>query len=315
MPVFIFLLLAIRLFAGSDRAGATQAEAHARQSYTLSQEGRLTEAESEMREAIRLAPREPLYHSALAGLLAKAGRLSDAGAELEKALDLKPATAVQAQLADRLKEVDLNLGAQFGHTGNARQGLLVATSAARRFPNDARVLQMLGYFQARLEQHKEAVRSYSQAQRLDPSSPEINLGLATSQFSAGEEDDSIRTLEAGIARFPRDALHYQALGVVLSELSERGRDTKNRARTMFEKALELDSALEESNYQLGRIELDANEVDSAERHLLAAVKSAPNDSRVHFVVGRLYRKQGKAAEADREMKAFLAAKRTERSKH
>jgi Flp pilus assembly protein TadD len=304
----LLLLMFLPVFPAAGQPNARDAESHARQSYTLAQKQQLPEAEAEMREAIRLEPRNALYHSGLAGLLVQAGNLTDARTELQKGLALKPAPAVEAQLANRLKEVELKLGAQLGRTGHDREGFQLAASAAQRFPNDARVLQMLGYFQSRLGQHADAVRSYAQAQRLDSSSPEINLGLAASQYSAGQEDDSLRTLEAGIVRFPQDAMHYQALGVVLLELFEKGRDTKEQARKMFEKALDLDSALSESNYQLGRIELDAGEINAAQRHLLTAEKAAPNDSRVHFVLARLYRKQGNSAGAEREMKAFRAAK-------
>jgi Flp pilus assembly protein TadD len=76
--VLLPLLFLPLLFAAAERADTSQAETHARQSYALSQQGRLPEAEQEMREAIRLAPRNPLYHSALGGLLAKDEKLSEA---------------------------------------------------------------------------------------------------------------------------------------------------------------------------------------------------------------------------------------------
>lgn len=311
MLLAILPLLLFIAFAAGEPAETSQAETHAHQSYTLAREGRLPEAESEMREAIRIAPQNPLYHSALAGLFSKGGKLNDAKSEFEKALDLNPVQAVRVQLLERLKEVDLKFGAQLGQAGRYRDGMRLASSAAVRFPDDAQVFQMLGYFQTKLQLNKDAVRSYSRAVELDPSSPEASVGLATSQFSAGLENDSVRTLEAGIARFPDDATHYQALGVILLQLSEHGRNTKGRARTMFEKALRLNGALAESNYQLGRIELDSNEMDSAEAHLLAAERTAPLDSRVHFVLARLYRKRGNADESEREMKAFLTAKSKE----
>ena len=140
--VYSFLLLFLPLlFAAAERADTSQAETHARQSYALSQQGRLPEAEQEMREAIRLAPRNPLYHSALGGLLAKDEKLSEAKEELEKALALKPAPAVRTQLSERLKEVDLNFGAQLGRTGHDREGMNLAAGAAWcAFP------KMLGYF-------------------------------------------------------------------------------------------------------------------------------------------------------------------------
>jgi len=53
---------------------------------------------------------------------------------------------------------------------------------------------------------------------------------------------------------------------------------------------------------------DTRRIRSAEDHLLAAERSAPNDRRIHFALARMYRMQGKADVADQEMKAFLSAK-------
>ena len=214
---------------------------------------------------------------------------------------------VVAQLPEAQLQ-DLNLGAQLAKAGRYREGMGVATSAAQRFPNDARVFQMLGYFQTKLQLNRDAVRSYSRALQLDPASPEASVGLGTAQFSAGLEDEAIRTLENGLVKFPEDATHYQALGVVLLRVSEGGRDTKARAQSMFEKALRIDNTLPEAHYELGAIALQANDIRSAEDHLLLAERGAPNDSRIHFALARLYRMQGKREAADQEMKAFLSAK-------
>jgi Flp pilus assembly protein TadD len=291
---------------------APEAETHARQSYSLAQQGQLPESEKEIQEAIRLAPQNPLYHSALAGLFLKEGKLKGAKDELEKALQQNPSAAVRAQIAERLKQVDLNLGAQLAQQGHYRDGMQMAASAAEKFPDDARVLQMLGYFQTRLQLNRDAVNSYSRALALDPASSEASAGLGTAQFAAGLEDESVRTLEAGLVRFPEDATHYQALGVVLLRMSEEGRDTRARVQSLFQKALRIDNTLPEAHYELGTIALAENDIGLAKDHLLASERSAPNDSRVHFALARLYRMQGEAQASDREMKAFLAAKSDER---
>jgi tetratricopeptide (TPR) repeat protein len=80
---FALFLLALGLASPED----PEAMAHARKTYELSRQGKTAEAEQEIRESIRLAPENPLYHSALAGLVQKAGNLEEAKAEFEKALD------------------------------------------------------------------------------------------------------------------------------------------------------------------------------------------------------------------------------------
>ncbi len=123
---------ALALFGAGVIVWAQDMEAlsHARQSYQLAQQGKTAEAEQEIREALRLEPANPLYHSALAGLLQKCDRVEESKAELEKAIDLKPSDAVREQLAGRLEQVDLELGARLA---KGRDGitpdLRVATDA------------------------------------------------------------------------------------------------------------------------------------------------------------------------------------------
>lgn len=306
-------LLFFPAFASTQLADEQQAQQHARQSYSLVREGHLPESEAEMREAIRLSPANPLYHSALAGLFAQEGQLSEAKREFEEALRLNPPKQVSTRLLERLKQVDLALGAQLARSGRYRDGMLLAVSAAERFSDEARVFQMLGYFQAKLQLNRDALQSYSRALQLDPSSPEASIGLGMAQFSAGSEGDAVRTLEAGLARFPNDANHYQALGVILMRLSGEGSDTRRRAQSLFEKALQLDGTLPEANYEVGRAELAAGHLELAKSRLLTAEHSAPNDSRVHFVLARLYRREGNTDASAKEMKSFLAAKAAEDS--
>ena len=285
-----------------------QAEAHARQSYILAQQGRQQEAEAEIREAIRLAPENALYHSALAGLLTKNNDWKGAAEELGRALNRNPPPATRAQLLERLQEADLQLGAELARAASFQDGLQLALAAAKLFPQNSRILQMLGYFQSKLQLSRDAAQSYARSLALDPASAEASVGLGMAQFSAGLEQDAIRTLEAGITRFPRDAAHYQALGVVLIRNADENSGMKARARSLFEKALAIDDSLSEAHYQLGAMALDANDSVSAKAHLLASERDAPNDSRVHYALARLYRQQGDTAAAEREMKAFLAIK-------
>jgi predicted Zn-dependent protease len=142
------LAVLVPFLALAQPANEQEASNHARQSYNLTREGRVLEAEAEMRDAIRLSPDNPLYHSALAGLLIEDQKLVDAKAELETALRLTPPEPAQLRLLERLKQVDLLLGAQLAKSGQCRQGMEIAQSAAERFVSDARVFQMLGYFKA-----------------------------------------------------------------------------------------------------------------------------------------------------------------------
>jgi tetratricopeptide (TPR) repeat protein len=289
----------------------TQALSHARQSHQLSQQGKLAEAEQEIRESLRLEPANPLYHSALAGLLQKCDRLEESRSELEKAMDLKPSDAVREQLTGRLERVDLELGARLAKSGRYHAGLVVATDAARLSPNSAAALQMLGFFQTKRSLNLDAVNSYRRALEIDPASTEASVGLGVAQSAAGMPAEALQTLEAGARRFPRDAMHWQAIGLVLLQLAELGNCDPTRAQAAFDTALKINPDLAESHYRLGSIALENGDLTSARDHLEKALGSTPAGSRVHFALARLYRRENHPAEAAREMEAFERAKAAE----
>src|SRR5207248_4516153 len=120
------------------------------------------------------------------GILKRAGRMDECAAEYAKALDV-PALAqpVRAQLANRLEQVYLQLGADLGKSGRFNAGLVAATEASQRFPASASVFQMLGYFQTKRHMNVAAVKSYQRAVELDLSSAESLVGLAMAQSAAG----------------------------------------------------------------------------------------------------------------------------------
>ena len=105
------------------------------------------------------------------------------------------------------------------NVGEMGQTVKVSPGYARNFllprrlavaADSASAHQMLGFFQTKLQQNLAAVASYSRAAALDSGSPDINVELAMAQSAAGMTDAAIKTFEAGIRRFPRHAMQYQA---------------------------------------------------------------------------------------------------------
>jgi protein O-GlcNAc transferase len=280
------------------------AQWHARQSYDHLRQGQLAEAEQEIRESIRLSPTDPLYHSALAGILHRSHRLKECATEYSKALDsLAENSAARQKVAEQLEAVDLESGAECAKTARYNEGLGLSADAAQRFPASARVFQMLGYFQTKVQLNVAAVKSYRRALDLNPASADACLGLAMAQSAAGMNKDAVATLESNVKRFPDNALIFQTLGVVLLQAAE-----PERAAAMFDAALKIDGVLAESHLQLGNMALDKRDLTRAGQHLLAAEAAAPQDSRIHFALARWYRRTGDTEAASREMKAFEVAK-------
>src|SRR5258708_30127088 len=67
-----------------------EAMTHARRAYDLSREGKFDQAVADLLEAVRLAPANPLYRSALGGLYERDGELAQTTPSFSQAVRLDP---------------------------------------------------------------------------------------------------------------------------------------------------------------------------------------------------------------------------------
>ena len=206
--------------------------------------------------AIRLAPENPLYLSALGGIAARqweAGQsVARPGKTLRSSRTRSLGTQRRASCSKRYRWI---LEQSSRKQRRFKAGLTLAQDTARRFPASARAQQMLGLFLTRNQQNPAAVAAYRKALSLSPESSDLSVGLGIAQTMAGLLPQAVKTLEAGIRKWPGDAVHYQAFGVLLLRMAEEGSDTEAQGVQMLVKALELNPALSEAHYQLGNLAL------------------------------------------------------------
>jgi tetratricopeptide (TPR) repeat protein len=284
--------------------------ARARHAYELAQAGQLDSAIAELEQAARIAPSNPLYRSALGGIYERQGKLEEAVAAFAEAVRLDPANP---KLSAHLESVSLDWGAALARSRRFRAGLVHARATADRFPKSARAWVMLGLFQSRNQENVAAVASYGRAVELDPESVDASVGLGIAQSSAGLAKEAAATFEVGLKKFPNDAMHRQAYGVLLARMAESGEAPAERAVKMLESALALEPALAEAHYQLGSLALAGNDAASAVLHFEAAAHSGLDDSRLHYAAARALRRLGKEEESARQMDLFRQRKQSEES--
>ena len=287
-----------------------EAMARARHAYELARGGQLDEALAELAEAVRIAPSNSLYRSALGGIYERAGKLEEAVAAFAEAVRLDPANPA---LSAHLESVSLDWGAALARSRRFRAGLAHARVTAGRFPKSARAYLMLGLFQTRNQQNLAAVTAYRRAVELDPESADASIGLGVAQSSAGLVKEAEATFEAGLKKFPKDAMHRQAYGVLLARMAESGEAPAGRAVKMLGSALALDPSLAEAHYQLGSLVLAGNDAASATVHFEAAARNGLDDSRLHYSMARALRRLGKTDESARHMELFRQRKQSEAS--
>lgn len=303
----IVVLLAVAMNA----AEPPEAMERARASYERAKQGDLSGAAEQMRIAIKLAPENPLYLSALSGIAGRqweSGRLMEARENVAMIVGAQPDNPKALEM---LEEISLDLGAELAKQRRFKAGLTLAQDTAKKFPSSARAQQMLGLFLTRNQQNPAAIAAYRKALSLSPESSDLNVGLGMAQTMAGLLPDAVKTLEAGIQRWPAEAMHYQALGVLLLRMSEEGADTEARGAQMLRKALELDSGVSEAHYQLGNLALKHDEPKQAVDHLLMALRNGDQSSKVHFALARAYRAAGNSTDSEKHSVLFREQKQRE----
>ena len=208
-------------------------------------------------------------------------------------------TNLQAALAKHPNDPDLlyYLGRASGLLSKQSIDTLLAT-----YPDSARAHQALAENYFVLRQMPQAEKEFQEALRLRPDIPKLHLELGevyagSSQWAKAEEEFRAETkLQPGNAE-----ANYR-LGTALLQQGKA-----REARTELQRADRLQPDMPETLYSLGKaasLEGDAVAAEKAWAKLLSIEKASSLAAQTHFALAGLYRKQGKTADAEREMQEF-----------
>jgi tetratricopeptide (TPR) repeat protein len=170
------------------------------------------------------------------------------------------------------------------------------------YPDSARAHQALAENYFVLRQMAEAEKEYREAIQLRPDIPNLHLELGqvyamTSRWSQAEE---LFRAEAKLR--PGNAEATYRLG---DALLQQGK--VREAHKELERADRLQPQMPETLYALGKsasLEGDAAAAEKAWKELLNIEKAGPIAAQAHFGLAALYRKQGKTADAEQQMREF-----------
>ncbi|HEY7096438.1 MAG TPA: tetratricopeptide repeat protein [Terriglobales bacterium] len=228
-------------------------------------------------------------------------QLADATQAFEEAIRLEPQKA----------EHYLDLGNILVANRKYPAALAVAKRAANALPSAPSVFLFKGSVELKVGQFTDALASYSQAQQLEPSSPDAALGVARAKATAGLTKNAIADFESGIKQFPKDARFWLYYGVLMVQQSETGdAPAEAHAAELLKSAVEIDPDLAEAHYQLGNLALKNGNNSEAVTHLERAEKLDGDSQETHFALSRAYRRLGREDDAAREMDLYNKLKDT-----
>ena len=176
------------------------------------------------------------------------------------------------------------------------------------YPDSARAHQAMGENYFVLRQLPQAEQEYLEALRQRPEIPGLQLELGLVYAGASQWSKAEEAFRAEAKRQPGSAEAAYRLGEVLLQQGK-----VREARSELERADKLRPGMPETLYSLGKAASLDGDLALAEKswtRVIALEKQTSLAAQAHFALAALYRRQGKAAESQREMEAFKRLQNT-----
>jgi tetratricopeptide (TPR) repeat protein len=183
----------------------------------------------------------------------------------------------------------------------------LAAAALQKLSTDghdsARVHEILGQSMMAQERYSEAIQEYSKAIERNGRLAGLHLQLGQAILAASRTEENRQKAAAEFQTEleinPGDAEAAYQLGEIFYERSDW-----DKAKRWLLQAVELRPKFAEAQAALGRVLAQQGDQAGAIQHLEIAVAEAPDNAMAHYHLAQLYRKAGRANDADREFDRF-----------
>jgi len=224
---------------------------------------------------------------------------------LESGREREAVERLEAALQKRPNDTDLLYYLSQAHGRLSKQ---VFDRLRENSPESARTQQMLGEALAAAGNREAAEKRFRSALALRPDLRDIHFTLGEMYLEGGDYERAEVEFRAEAEMVPGSAAAAFKLGVVLLN---RGRVREAIVELQRSDALLPD--MPETLIELGRAMVTAGDTTGAEKmfqRVLELEKTSRLAETAHFQLSQIYRKLGRSADADREMKLFQELRRT-----
>jgi tetratricopeptide (TPR) repeat protein/serine/threonine protein kinase len=315
---------ALRYYTAAVALRPDSTVAHIGLGIALHEQGKLDEAVAEYRQAIALAPKDPLAHY-LGAVLRDQGKLDEAVVAYRQAIALDPKFArahiglgrvlcKQKKLDEAVVEFHQAIaidpkfaGAHIG-LGNALrdqkkldEAVVAYRQAIEIDPNDAVAHCNLGNVLRDQKKLDEAVVAYRQAIAIAPKFARAHGNLGNALRDQGKLDEAVAECRQAIALDPKLAQAHYSLGLALYEQKK-----VDEAVAEWRQAIALDPKYAEPHYDLGNALCAQKKLDEAVAEYRQAIALDPKLALAHIGLGLALHDQGKLDEAVAEFRWAVA---------
>jgi protein O-mannosyl-transferase len=255
----------------------------------LLDDGKIGEAISEDRQAMRIEPGFPETYDNLGNALFKAGHTDEAISMFREALRIDPASA----------EVEDNLGNALLKKGAVGEATSAFSDALKLDPRDANAQNGLGNAFLKEGHKAEAIAAFGEALSLDPANADAHNNIGNTLLQDGRIQEAITQYGEALRSNPSLADAHYNLG---DALLQQGEPVK--AINEFRDAIRLDPSSADAWYNLGNALSQQGQTEEAISEYRQALNLNPHNAKAHNNLGLALSAQGQTQEAVTE---FLKA--------
>ncbi len=303
------------------------AQAHRDEGRRLLEAGQLEDAEREFLRALALDPSLDVVLLDLSKLHVRNREWQESEKDLQRYLQAHPQSTLALGLAGELKFRERDFQ-------GARKYLAQVLTLA---PDDGMAHKLLALCYGAENRWDEALPHLNQAVKLLPGDEEVHYWRGRALFEGGKYQDAIAEFETTLHIRPDYVKASDNLGLCYDRLSKYDLAIMNYRRAIeldrklgtryvwpyinlasllnhlrrYRETVELLGPVEEWDarspavaYHLGRARLALGQLDRAEADLLRANRLDPSLALPHYQLAELYKKEGKGAEARRQLEMF-----------
>jgi len=193
-------------------------------------------------------------------------------------------------------------------TGQSKQAVAVLNRlSAQVLPPE--ILVSIGDLYAVLEFYEPAVAAYKKALQENPEIEHVHYKMGAALLRLDRAAEAATELEIELKRNPNDIDVQYNLAYALLQTSQ-----KERALALLKDVTTKQPEHPQAQYELGKALLEDGHLEDALPHLEAAAKLDPTRDYVHYQLQVAYRRLGRVAEADNELKIYREIKARKREK-
>jgi len=320
------------LYAACLASGPPRFEILSNQGMVFTQLGLMPEATESYRKALALSPGNSKVEFNLAVAFVKEGNFKAAVDHLTHLRKVEPDEvrvqellafsyyhlgrySLAAREAERVNKLqpdnagnELILGSAYTRLGLYEQALPLVT-AALKSAGSAEGHLIMGETLLGLRLYRPALDELTQAAALQADLPGLHSALGVGNIGLGNSENAVAEFQKALEADPND---YQA-NYYLGRVKRLAGDTI-AARKFLDRASQLRPGMSEVEFELAAVEMAAQNYAKAEPLLTRVLQQQPDHRDAHFLLAKIYLKQGRREEAQKEREIFEKLAKAEQDK-